>query len=196
MRKKVSLLLSIIFIATSLFPNIVAFANEESNLASDKNSLDYKDMTQEELEERINKLFDDANSDVLTIESDANKNSKNKYNLRGDHPYVGGDKVQLSLRRDIDTLTCRNVTTGAVYTCNYLNSYAGYNCGARDSIGCFQGLLNCNYYALAVDGIFGNNTYNAVVDFQRRRNLDVDGIAGPKTFSVAVLITFEKSLNV
>jgi len=34
-----------------------------------------------------------------------------------------------------------------------------------------------------LDGIFGPITENAVREFQRSRNLSVDGIAGPLTFT-------------
>ena len=46
---------------------------------------------------------------------------------------------------------------------NKLNSL-GYNCGAAD-------------------GIFGQNTKNAVIAFQRAKGLVIDGIVGPKTWS-------------
>ncbi|NLP33568.1 MAG: hypothetical protein GX353_10570 [Oligella ureolytica] len=42
----------------------------------------------------------------------------------------------------------------------------GYNCGPTGA-----------------DGDFGNNTYNAVVKYQKAKGLSVDGIAGPKTWS-------------
>jgi len=35
-----------------------------------------------------------------------------------------------------------------------------------------------------VDGIFGQQTYVAVVDFQRKHGLEVDGIVGPMTWNV------------
>lgn len=38
-------------------------------------------------------------------------------------------------------------------------------------------------YGLAVDGIFGAKTETAVRDYQRRNELSVDGICGPKTWS-------------
>lgn len=46
-----------------------------------------------------------------------------------------------------------------------------------------QKLKNWGYYTGAVDGIYGNQTVNAVKYFQRKNNLTVDGIAGPKTLS-------------
>ena len=46
-----------------------------------------------------------------------------------------------------------------------------------------QKLKNWGYYKGSVDGIFGNQTKEAVKYFQRRNGLVVDGIAGPKTLS-------------
>ena len=46
-----------------------------------------------------------------------------------------------------------------------------------------QKLKNWGYYKGTVDGIFGNQTKEAVKYFQRRNGLVVDGIAGPKTLS-------------
>ena len=37
-------------------------------------------------------------------------------------------------------------------------------------------------YKLAVDGIFGGGTKNAVVDFQRKKGLTADGVVGSNTW--------------
>lgn len=37
-------------------------------------------------------------------------------------------------------------------------------------------------YDIAVDGIFGDDTHAAVVDFQSNNGLDADGIVGPNTW--------------
>ena len=44
-----------------------------------------------------------------------------------------------------------------------------------------QRLKEWGYYTGAVDGIFGRGTHNAVVQFQRKNNLSVDGQVGRKT---------------
>ena len=45
-----------------------------------------------------------------------------------------------------------------------------------------QSALNAKGYNLAVDGVFGNGTENAVRQYQRSRGITRDGIAGPKTW--------------
>ena len=45
-----------------------------------------------------------------------------------------------------------------------------------------QKLLNNHGYSLDEDGIFGENTKNAVTDFQQKNNLSVDGIVGTNTW--------------
>ena len=44
-------------------------------------------------------------------------------------------------------------------------------------------LKNWGYYNYTVDGIYGTRTKNAVISFQKKNGLSVDGIAGPKTLA-------------
>ena len=46
-----------------------------------------------------------------------------------------------------------------------------------------QKLKELGYYTGNVDGIFGTQTKNAVVNFQKSKGLSADGIAGPKTLA-------------
>ncbi|MBL4935000.1 peptidoglycan-binding protein [Clostridium sp. YIM B02515] len=47
-------------------------------------------------------------------------------------------------------------------------------------------LRNENLYMANIDGIFGINTYNSVLEYQKKNNLVVDGVAGPNTCSKLV----------
>lgn len=51
-----------------------------------------------------------------------------------------------------------------------------------DSVLQLQKLLNQNGYSLKEDGIFGDNTLNAVKDYQTKNGLTVDGIVGNNTW--------------
>lgn len=52
-----------------------------------------------------------------------------------------------------------------------------------------QKLKNWGYYKGSVDGIFGAQTRNAVIYFQRRNGLTPDGIVGTKTFKALGIST-------
>ena len=56
-------------------------------------------------------------------------------------------------------------------------------------------LKNWGYYSGAVDGIYGAQTTAAVKYFQRKNNLVVDGIAGPKTLSAMGISSGSSSSN-
>jgi len=50
-----------------------------------------------------------------------------------------------------------------------------------------QYLLRARGHSVAVDGIFGSGTDAAVRAFQHQKNLSVDGIVGPQTWSALVI---------
>lgn len=51
-----------------------------------------------------------------------------------------------------------------------------------DDVRALQEALNKNGYSLSVDGQFGSKTQAAVMDYQRKNGLSVDGIAGAQTW--------------
>lgn len=75
------------------------------------------------------------------------------------------------------------------------NTYARYPAYGSDNLSCVmsrgntgedvkalqRGLNRCYSAGLAVDGIFGNDTFGALKTAQRRAGVDDDGIYGPKT---------------
>ena len=62
-------------------------------------------------------------------------------------------------------------------------SYNQVSYGSQgDEVKELQKLLNQNGYSLDEDGIFGDNTQNAVKDYQQKNGLSVDGIVGNNTW--------------
>lgn len=53
----------------------------------------------------------------------------------------------------------------------------------KDEVQELQKLLVKEDYSLTVDGLFGRGTEEAVVEFQKKKNLDDDGIVGPVTWA-------------
>ena len=66
--------------------------------------------------------------------------------------------------------------TGNVHTPNLRRGDRG------EAVRTMQVMLTaCGYDTYGADGIFGNNTRNALMKFQEDHHLDVDGIYGPKS---------------
>ncbi len=62
-------------------------------------------------------------------------------------------------------------------------AYAQVSYGSTgSSVSALQEKLNENGYDLAVDGVFGAQTQKAVKDYQKKKKLQVDGIAGTETW--------------
>ncbi len=81
--------------------------------------------------------------------------------------------------------------------CNYLDveyipredfsSYTTLRRGSRgNQVKLLQYLLIYNGYNLSPDGIFGTQTYNAIINFQQNSGLTVDGIVGSNTWRALV----------
>ena len=81
--------------------------------------------------------------------------------------------------------TCIGVCNylGVNYVPRELSNYPTIRRGDRNSfVLALQYLLNEYGANIVPDGIFGGNTYNAVVGFQRNNNLSQDGVVGPNTW--------------
>ncbi len=73
-------------------------------------------------------------------------------------------------------------TSFAAYTSPYAEPSYLVKYGSRGTgVKWVQDLLKQNGYTITIDGIFGMQTKNAVIHFQKYNNLDTDGIVGPLT---------------
>ena len=80
------------------------------------------------------------------------------------------------------TIFSINNISNAYYVSNYTEPTALLKSNYRgEGVKWLQDMLNHNGYSLTVDGIFGNNTLNAVKQFQSKSNITVDGIVGSQT---------------
>ncbi|MCC0725698.1 MULTISPECIES: peptidoglycan-binding protein [unclassified Clostridioides] len=74
------------------------------------------------------------------------------------------------------------ISGGANYTIS-TTKLVGYGHNTRGTeVNCAQVLLGLLNYNVLVDSIFGNDTYNAVVSFQRKYSLSADGVVGSATW--------------
>lgn len=88
--------------------------------------------------------------------------------------------------RGVGEGTCSGVCNylGVTYIPLTLSNYPTIRQGDRGNfVTILQILLNQYGYNLSTDGIFGGNTYRAVLDFQANNNLSQDGIVGPNTWT-------------
>lgn len=89
-------------------------------------------------------------------------------------------KRRLILKRAVALMAVLCIAVGCAASVAALSRY-----GSRgDEVVKIQTKLkNWGYYKGKVDGIYGQQTYEAVKYFQRKNGLTVDGIAGPKTLA-------------
>lgn len=74
-------------------------------------------------------------------------------------------------------------TTLSVWDFYDTDTYVGYNHATNiTAVGTLQASLNAFGYNLDVDFKFGPSTHSALIDFQKKNGLSVDGTAGPNTW--------------
>lgn len=79
-------------------------------------------------------------------------------------------------------LFCFGQGVNAAYSSSYQEPTRLLKLNSRgEDVKWLQDMLNHNGYVLSVDGIFGNNTYKAVRQFQSNSNISIDGIVGTQT---------------
>lgn len=79
-------------------------------------------------------------------------------------------------------LICYGHGVNAAYSSSYQEPTRLLKLNSRgEDVKWLQDMLNHNGFSLSVDGIFGNNTYKVVKEFQANSNIAVDGIVGAQT---------------
>lgn len=92
-------------------------------------------------------------------------------------------RVLLFIMFFITIFSVSNISN-AYYTSSYKEPTVLLKVNSKgEGVRWLQDMLNHNGYTLTVDGIFGNNTLNAVKKFQAKVNIAVDGIVGTQTRS-------------
>jgi murein L,D-transpeptidase YcbB/YkuD len=75
------------------------------------------------------------------------------------------------------------------YSANFTD-YVGYNnITSGGPVFVLQALLWKLGYNISIDGYFGPQTQAAVIDFQKKHGLAVDGITGPNTWNTMISVT-------
>jgi peptidoglycan hydrolase-like protein with peptidoglycan-binding domain len=79
-------------------------------------------------------------------------------------------------------------TTNSIHTqlplCSSLPTLArSANPVKNEDVRYLQQFLNKKGYPVTTDGLFGSKTEQAVIKFQQKQHLVVDGIVGPRTWS-------------
>lgn len=86
---------------------------------------------------------------------------------------------------------CRGVCEflGVNYVTRELSNYPTVRYGSQGNfVYLLQFMLRQNGYNLTVDGIFGNGTLTALIDFQNKNGLSPDGIAGQNTWRTLLVL--------
>jgi len=86
---------------------------------------------------------------------------------------------------------CRGVCQflGVNYLPRELTNYPTIRYGSQGNfVYLLQFMLRQNGYTLTVDGIFGNGTLSALIDFQNKNGLTPDGIAGQNTWRTLLVL--------
>lgn len=113
-------------------------------------------------------------------------NSRYNMNIAEDNIYGNETKRALvkGLQIELNTQFGRGLEVDGIFGNLTKEACIEVKYGAKGNITyLIQAMLVCKSFELETDGIFGENTTNAVKNFQARNNLVVDGIVGKHTFS-------------
>lgn len=112
-------------------------------------------------------------------------NSRYGFNLIIDNIYGNETHKALvkALQIELNKQYGANLVVDGIFGPATKNACINVGYGARGNITwLIQAMLFCRGYDLGVDEVFGNDTRNCVVAFQRNNGLEADGIVGKNTF--------------
>lgn len=91
-----------------------------------------------------------------------------------------------------NTTTTINTTVSTATSAIDYSQYSNYIIKQGHGVLEVQKLLNGKGYSLVCDGIMGNNTLNAIKDFQKKQGLWVDGLVGKDTYTKLTQVVSKK----
>lgn len=126
----------------------------------------------------------EARGSVATIQSTLN--NKYGFNIAVDNICGNETKKALikALQTELNEQYNKNLNIDGILGEKTKEACITVKKGAKGNITwILQAILACKGYNISVDADFGNNTENAVRDYQSKNGLSVDGIAGKNTFA-------------
>lgn len=113
-------------------------------------------------------------------------NSRYGLNIAVDNIYGNETRKALvkGLQTELNKQYGRGLLVDGIFGNNTYKACINVREGAEGNITwLIQAMLVCHSFDIAVDGIFGNATKNAIKELQKRNGLSVDGICGKNTFN-------------
>ena len=173
-------------------PNmVITMAQAEEFLKKDLEKFEAKvnkyskyDWTQDEFDALVSFTYNIGNIDQLTQNGTRSKSEIAKmipaYNKAGGKVLQGLVKRRAEEQKLYLSGTSETISPTSSFAKKYPSTV---RLGSRGSdVALLQQKLNENGYHLRVDGIFGSNTFNALVGYQAEKGLIKDAICGPKTW--------------
>lgn len=122
----------------------------------------------------------DKEADCLKVIIPCNKIS---YDILSNYSLSSNDSVVYEVYFESPLLKLHNCTNNSWIVINAYSTYVGYGHITSGSAVTFaQVLLYSLGYNIDIDSYFGEQTKNAIIDYQRNHSLSVDGIVGPNTW--------------
>ncbi len=130
------------------------------------------------------KIDTDGNATIKAVQKRLNEHYKADLAVDGIYGTKTKTALVKALQDSLNHYYGAGLTVDGIYGAKTKAAVRNLNKGhSGDCTRTLQGLLICNGYNIAFDGVFGDETAKAVKDFQKKRGLTVDGVAGKETFA-------------